>query len=592
MARTKELARKRVHDPISSSSISSSPPRPRSSSSPHDADSVSPSPINNMQLTSVIAAETASQPSKINPSVLNQTLNVDPITTKFPSPEKSPSPDKTPSPAKNQTTSVKIKKSKTSTKQEGIRKSTRIMMGTGKKPVIDTTIHNLDTDSENTLSNQGNPEPITTTRSEPTPTFNPRTKIPSVSASKPKPKKDKAKGKEKVLFEEFPIIKGIKIPLVLPENKEEFEKFWKPKPIAPARNYELETLYNGGLNLYQYIDPQGWVNFVRIKETVYPRVVQSFYFNAEVHADKSLIISWVKGQEVRLTPEIISDVLSIPCDGAMVYGPSWYDDLQVNKKELILLFSEHGAQIENPTASSLNTEFKVLHNICQYCIFPRFGSLEKVTDNDLMVLYHLKNKYQLNLPYVIIHHMIKTAESGKKRNVIPYGMLLTKIFKKLKVDLKKESSENVCHTFSVKNTHHMKKVAAAEDPVVGLKRKREEEEGAIEKWEQLLTAMMKNFKPNNPENPSDTIPSSLDTSLHPDSTPGAQIAPIEQRTGKSLKEFYSSSTPINKSMFSPLITSSQATLNTFMSTEFAKKFFQSNPLLPSHSKHIHEHIIC
>ncbi|MCI80902.1 hypothetical protein A2U01_0102174, partial [Trifolium medium] len=53
--------------------------------------------------------------------------------------------------------------------------------------------------------------------------------------------------------------------------------------------------------------------------------------------------------------------------------------------------------------------------------------------------------------------MIKTAQSGNNKIGIPYGMLLTKFFRRLKVDLKKECSENVCHSFSFKNIHHMKK---------------------------------------------------------------------------------------------------------------------------------------
>ncbi|PNX66384.1 hypothetical protein L195_g055062 [Trifolium pratense] len=74
-----------------------------------------------------------------------------------------------------------------------------------------------------------------------------------------------------------------------------------------------------------------------------------------------------------------------------------------------------------------------------------------------MVLYHWSKGIKLNLPYVIIQHMIKTAQFGKNKIAIPYGMILTKIFKDFKVDLKKEHSENICHSFSVKNLHHMKK---------------------------------------------------------------------------------------------------------------------------------------
>jgi hypothetical protein len=111
------------------------------------------------------------------------------------------------------------------------------------------------------------------------------------------------------------------------------------------------------------------------------------------------------------------------------------------------LFSEEGTRVEKPSSGMLKKEYNVLQNMCQYCIFSRLGSMGKVNDNDL--IYHLSKWIKLNLPYVIIQHMISTAKSGTKRIVIPYGILLTKIFQKLKVDSKKEHYEHVCQSFSL-----------------------------------------------------------------------------------------------------------------------------------------------
>ncbi|MCI33640.1 hypothetical protein A2U01_0054857, partial [Trifolium medium] len=128
----------------------------------------------------------------------------------------------------------------------------------------------------------------------------------------------------------------IRIPLVLPFEKEDFKQFWKVKPVDEARYYQFESLYAGGVNLYKYVDPQGWTDFFIIKDTIFPHLVQSFYFNADVHTEKNLIISFVKGLELQLTPEVIGDILKIPCEGTKIYGSSWYDALQVKKNDLIL----------------------------------------------------------------------------------------------------------------------------------------------------------------------------------------------------------------------------------------------------------------
>ncbi|PNX69728.1 hypothetical protein L195_g056877, partial [Trifolium pratense] len=150
--------------------------------------------------------------------------------------------------------------------------------------------------------------------------------------------KDKGKGKEIKLKDMIFEKKELRVPLVLPESKEDFEIFWKTKPIADSRYYEIENLYASGMNLFKFLEPQGWIDFFKMNNSVYPDVVRSFYYNAIVHPDKNLIISFVKGLELQLTPEAISHCLKIHCEGNMLYGSSWYDALQIKKDELILDF--------------------------------------------------------------------------------------------------------------------------------------------------------------------------------------------------------------------------------------------------------------
>ncbi|MCI52109.1 hypothetical protein A2U01_0073353, partial [Trifolium medium] len=78
----------------------------------------------------------------------------------------------------------------------------------------------------------------------------------------------------------------------------------------------------------------------------------------------------------------------------------------------------------------------------------------------------------------------------------------------------------------------MKNVDDSGDPVVGSKRKREEEE-ATDRWGQLLTAMMEHSQNQLKQGTqsltsNDTIPSSLGVSLNFDSTPGAPLVPNTQ----------------------------------------------------------------
>jgi hypothetical protein len=78
-------------------------------------------------------------------------------------------------------------------------------------------------------------------------------------------------------------------------------------------------------------------------------------------------------------------------------------------------------------------------------------------------MYHLAKGIKLNLPPIIIQHMIHVANSRIIKVVLPYGTILTKIFRKYHIDETSQRIENLCTPFGLKNIHHMKKEITAEE---------------------------------------------------------------------------------------------------------------------------------
>ncbi|GAU40549.1 hypothetical protein TSUD_367520 [Trifolium subterraneum] len=284
--------------------------------------------------------------------------------------EDSPSPTAiVPSPRDSPPALVKIKKSK-SFDSSKIRRSSRIMFGAGKKPVVDTTVHVLDqSDSETDLLEKEiddfELEPVTSTKSEP------------VKAKKtPTPKK-----------------KEVETAVKAPRTKKK-----KTKPVAPSRLYNFGELSQGGVDLVKYVEPFGWKSFFHIKEIVYHLLVQAFYYNAKVYPDIDLLTSNIKDVELVVDPFVIGDLIGIKSEGLEVYGNDWYDQVKVNKEDLKKeMFTEEGAK-KNAPPSSIK---------------------DKVTDLDLLLMYHMAKGIKLNLPYIILHHMIHVATSGFKKIALP-----------------------------------------------------------------------------------------------------------------------------------------------------------------------------
>ncbi|GAU10102.1 hypothetical protein TSUD_421290, partial [Trifolium subterraneum] len=223
----------------------------------------------------------------------------------------SPSPTTTiPSPKDSPPVLVKMKKSK-SFDSSKIRRSSRIMSGTGKKPVVDTTVHVLDkSDSEIDLLEKEiddfELEPITSTKSEPvkpkkSPTPKKKEVKTAVKAPRTKKKIIVKKSKEKLL----------PAPLIQPEDEEIFQKYWMTKPVAVSRLYNFAELSSGGVDLEKFVEPFEWKSFFHIKETVYPLLVQAFYYNAHVFPDKDLITSNIKDVELVVDPYVIGSLIGI-----------------------------------------------------------------------------------------------------------------------------------------------------------------------------------------------------------------------------------------------------------------------------------------
>ncbi|GAU51806.1 hypothetical protein TSUD_415940 [Trifolium subterraneum] len=494
-----------------------------------------------------------SSPSKSpENSPINLTQN-QPSSSPVDSPKKSPTPEneKDDSPSPTATISspkdsppvlVKMKKSK-SFDSSKIRRSSRIMSGAGKKPVVDTTVHVLDkSNSEIDLLEKEiddfELEPITSTKSEPV-----------------KPKKSPTLKK-----------KEVKTAVKAPRTKKKIV-YWMTKPVAVSRLYNFAELSIGGVDLEKFVEPFEWKSFFHIKETVYPLLVQAFYYNAQVFPDKDLITSNIKDVELVVDPYVIGSLIGIKSEGLEVYGNDWYDQVKISKEELKRkMFTEEGAKKNSPPSSMLKTEYKLLHNMCQHSFFPRTGSKDKVTDLDLLMMYHMAKGVKLNLPYIILHHMIHVATSGYKKIALPYAMLLTRVFRLYYADMDNTLSENNYYTFSLKNVHHMKKDVETPAVDVGIKRKRD----VFEKTNLNVLADASGDRLEN------DLQTDGQTQISSDVDPTTESDKLVTTAAATLQGFKPVSVPQNTTMFSPLMTSSQGSLSSFCTSEFIRNILTSD----------------
>ncbi|MCH80820.1 hypothetical protein A2U01_0001594, partial [Trifolium medium] len=502
--------------------------------------------------------------------------------------------EKTPTPPITKSTSKK--KRTQSVASSSIRRSQRVASSSAKL-TIDTTVLSIsDDDSED--KNHDQPQKTNSPAATKT-----HSKKAQSSKSISRPSRDQHTSSDK----EEPPIKSFKksTPLIPEENLEKFKSFSQHKLILPGRLYDFDNLLSKGINLAKFTDYVGLTDFFKIRETYYPNLISAFYFSAAVHSDRDLISSNLKGRIVKITENHISKLLNLPQDGHKVYGSSWFQMLGIERSNVIASMFEEGSDLKDPPSSRLKHEYKLLHNMCLHSIFPRKGSKDKVTDNDLLMMHHMGNGIKINLPYVMLQHMIHTIESGTKRMTLPYGMFLTRFFRKYKVSLDGEEGQNSAPVFSSRNVERMKNLNDQEEKEDagdhGKKRKKDafEEKSNLEDLADIATAQkdnQKTFQADSPiEDHQETIPSDppvadkgKSVSTEPFASPCTFSTTIPQQVNES--SFVSmhnvSTNPINTSTFSPVM-SSQKTFESSHHSDFIRNVLNSpfptyaGPSMPS-----------
>ncbi|GAV91425.1 hypothetical protein CFOL_v3_34820 [Cephalotus follicularis] len=77
-------------------------------------------------------------------------------------------------------------------------------------------------------------------------------------------------------------------------------------------------------------------------------------------------------------------------------------------------------------ANLLSVEHRLLHRIVATHVLPTSGGHEKMSYEDLYIMWHVVSRKPLNLPNLIMKNMLRA--SSKIDGALPYGMVITKIF--------------------------------------------------------------------------------------------------------------------------------------------------------------------
>ncbi|XP_058741041.1 uncharacterized protein LOC131613384 [Vicia villosa] len=246
---------------------------------------------------------------------------------------------------------------------------------------------------------------------------------------------------------------------------------WRSLPIVAGKTVNLDSYSIWGYDLNELAKATGWTNFLKLSDVFYPRLVRTFFASIEPSKSDTQLISSVKGQQITLTPELLCEILHVPNNGLHLFNDEWPSSYDLDIESYRLSITKHPA--ERFVSANLESLSHIIHDFYIHTILPRKGSMERVTDKDLLVIYHFSKKIPLNIGYLVLNYLKHT---GLRARSAPYGMLLTKIFKHFNVPLDDEDSFEINKILDASKLRRMKipslKRAPSPKPETKSKRRR------------------------------------------------------------------------------------------------------------------------
>ncbi|GAV79898.1 hypothetical protein CFOL_v3_23361 [Cephalotus follicularis] len=167
----------------------------------------------------------------------------------------------------------------------------------------------------------------------------------------------------------------------------------------------------------------GWFEYLCSSHTIYPRLVKLFYANLE-NSTTCVTKSFILGNSVSITLELIAKTLGIPNSGI-----THFNDIEKSEAIGICLERSDFNPILAMTSSHLPIATRILLLIVTNTLLPRKGSHTLPSERDLKLVACIKNGTLVNLPYLIVNHMLS------RPNHIPYPMFMSRVLVSLNLDI-------------------------------------------------------------------------------------------------------------------------------------------------------------
>ncbi|GAV59498.1 hypothetical protein CFOL_v3_03029 [Cephalotus follicularis] len=162
--------------------------------------------------------------------------------------------------------------------------------------------------------------------------------------------------------------------------------------------------------------------------------------------------STVKGQRIFLNDKILASILHIPRNGLYIFEyKKWPEVEGFHPNNILSILYPNDPNIHPNMAlytNKLSVDHRLLHHLIVHQFLPTGGGYAKLTRMQAFLMWCIISKIEFCYPLLMLHTMVRAF--SQKKSVLPFGCILTKIFRyhdvclegEIGTKLKKEDTYN------------------------------------------------------------------------------------------------------------------------------------------------------
>ncbi|KAJ1411887.1 hypothetical protein SESBI_20947 [Sesbania bispinosa] len=230
-------------------------------------------------------------------------------------------------------------------------------------------------------------------------------------------------------------------------NQQQMDMFitgFSGRNLVEPRFMNIEFFRTNGFQFQELLEYQGLKDFVSIKCEYLLELVKVFYCNLTV--SNGDLCSEVKRVKIRVKPADWLTIAGLKFEGEKLEVGNIRAWERYDRDKAVKAMIRVGLQQPSKVnAGSLKVEDRLLHYTLARILIPRGSNYAQLTEEDIFVLWAIKERILINWPQYICQHMQKVK--ARKMTNLPYAMLITKLLEHYGVDTAKEgeSSDDNMH---------------------------------------------------------------------------------------------------------------------------------------------------